>query len=96
MTPGQAGRRSGHAAAVRDLRRGTHAHRFLELDLKPGVTAIARLAASVELHDDENPLSAPDKVRDRLTDFSRPVTGAYDVAPSLRRASSLDPNSRFV
>jgi putative iron-dependent peroxidase len=33
--------------------------------------------------------NAPDRVRDRLTDFSRPVSGAYYFAPSLNALNEL-------
>jgi len=33
--------------------------------------------------------TAPDRVRDRLTDFSRPVMGAYYFAPSLNALGEL-------
>ena len=33
--------------------------------------------------------NAPDAIRDRLTDFSRPVSGAYYFAPSQNTLNKL-------
>jgi hypothetical protein len=117
---------------------GTHAHRFLEFDLKPGVKPDQALAAFRDLRapdvsaggvnlvlalgagltravapsnapDDLGPFepvegrdrrrydllvgrmfgTASDRVRDRLTDFSRPVAGADYFAPSQDALNDL-------
>jgi hypothetical protein len=57
---------------------GTHAHHLLEFDLS------SRPRRGPRPH-----ISRVETVRDRLSDFSRPLTGAYYFAPSQNALNEL-------